>query len=130
MWPWRKKLRPSTGYRKKENNVKPRTWCLCLGLVGVLPWPAFSQQPSRPAQSGTFADVVGSVAQLESDQQKTAELRRYEEIEIMRRILEQRIRRLAALPRGNLSLSRPGNKVSDHNGAAFLDFDNDGDLDI
>jgi len=96
----------------------------------VLPWPAFSQQPSRPAQSGTFADVVGSVAQLESDQQKTAELRRYEEIEIMRRILEQRIRRLAALPRGNLSLARPVNKVSDHNGAAFLDFDNDGVLDI
>src|SRR6202030_2576435 len=106
-------------------------------LLLLLPCLATGQPEIRRAQQPTvseksqpiFDDVAVRATQDERDRQESAGARIHEEIEIMRRILDQGIRRLSALPQSAvlsswLSQNGPGK------GAAFLDYDNDGKLDL
>jgi|GEM_PF-2846642 len=105
-----------------------------LVLLLVLPCLATAQPEIRRAQSPTlsekvFDDVTVRATQNERARQESAEARLYEEIEIMRRILDQGIRRLSAVPQRAvlsswLSQNGPGK------GTALLDYDNDGKLDL
>src|SRR5260370_30945038 len=133
MSPSRKRSRVSTGYPKNENNVNQRILDRGLFLLLLLPCLATGQQEIRRADDATlsqksrplFEDVTLPSTQDERDRYR----RIYEEIEIMRRILDQGIRHLSALPQSAvLSSWLPQNGAA--KGAAFLDYDNDGKLDL
>ncbi|HEV3445873.1 MAG TPA: tetratricopeptide repeat protein [Gemmataceae bacterium] len=117
--------------------MNQRILCRGVVLLLLLPCLATGQPEIRRAQEPTvseksrpiFGDVTVRATQDERDRQESAGARIHEEIEIMRRILDQGIRRLSALPQGAvlsswLSQNGPGK------GAAFLDYDNDGKLDL
>jgi tetratricopeptide (TPR) repeat protein len=115
--------------------MNQRILCRGVVLLLLLPCLATGQPEIRRAQEPTvssrpiFGDVTVPATQDERDRQESAGVRIHEEIEIMRRILDRGIQRLSALPQSAvlsswLSQNGPGK------GAAFLDYDNDGKLDL